>query len=921
MSEGNEPKKKCSVEPRAECSSTKRTTNIDADQDHVNLSPMVRHLVENMTEEHWRIVCEALHVPGTKEDFCQLCACIVAKVVRTTHYYLITALRKVLGVPVTYVIPCGTARVCTSDTKKARELSLGQGNLRIRDEMLLAAAHKKVDEILQESVRIANGLQPAVPVLIEGPMRAEHAKASGLSLSIPLLDQLTGTEFRKRATEQVSEVLLNTLDSDSCLESPAEVFAKDDHESNTKAESQTDLCELPAFYPPGTHSQSVADDLVGDVIDSMNEDSGQNIHLAAYDVVGYVVAGMKDLVETTRVMGGVSMRRIYATSQTMFSAIQNAVRKLFSRSVYSNSKEETTMASAIHVISQVILFMQCELSDLKSAEDLEQIALIQKILSALLSEVRMIGMETKKDRSQSPQLPSPHFLRSADREIEDPTKLHGTPVPPEVIVNMEGSSLSPACANEAIAQVVDTVLEGERLVPVPIRLEKLISESKMWPFSHDIADQVQKIIKSSHGLQTISVPAGKSLSDSILCKLPARAERQNEAPSGFIYGYVEEAVKRLVSSCLFPSASSEDQERSQQNLETSTSSCILNMFTEVMVKEVMVTLSTEFEGNAASANSDDFKKLVREDQKLLDKQPQDTEMTSSTTNSNYLPQNSECEAVIFSSHLPLSESNKNDYASLVSMLVIRLLKKVDSSRPSIGTHQDGVPDKVLDISRELIQKILCELDTSFGITSDESHPQQVNFHLMYRNVYKDLTREFGSEDVLCSALESQDQSFESFLVEKLTGEIIKTCSQTNSAASAALPPIQAVTGLQENNKEKTKKKMTPSWLKMPTFNWKKSKNGAHSLLDSEGSLVPSTSSSQVQAMKTELRQTLAEVTKAPACAAGRLEMAQKEETAGCCFFRMPKFKFSFKPREMRKNSSDAEGAVERGSLPPRASTA
>ncbi|KAG5262421.1 hypothetical protein AALO_G00274970 [Alosa alosa] len=281
MSEGNEPKKTNSVEPRAECGSTRRTTNIDADQDHVNLSPMVRHLVENMTEEHWRIVREALHVPGTKEEVSQLCACIVAKVVRTTHYYLIPALRKVLGVPVTYVIPFGTARVSTSDAKNARELS------------------------------------------------------------IPLLDQLTGTEFRKRATEQVSEVLLNTLDSDSCPESPAEVFAEDDHESNTKAESQTD-CELPAFYPPGTHSQSVADDLVGDVIDSMNEDSGQNVHSAAYDVVGYVVAGMKDLVETTRVMGGFSMRRIYATSQTMFSAIQNAVRKLFSRSVYC--KEETTMA-------------------------------------------------------------------------------------------------------------------------------------------------------------------------------------------------------------------------------------------------------------------------------------------------------------------------------------------------------------------------------------------------------------------------------------------------------------------------------------------------------------------------------------------------------------------------------------------------
>ncbi|XP_062381701.1 uncharacterized protein LOC134069690 [Sardina pilchardus] len=529
----------------------------------------------------------------------------------------------------------------------------------------------------------------------------------------------------------------------------------------------------------------------------MNEDLGQNALSAAYDVVGYVVAGMKDLVEATRVMGGVSMRRICATSQTMFCAIQSAVRNLFSKSAYSDSKEETTMASARHVISQVILSMQCELSDLNSAEDLEQRALIQKILSALLREVRMTGMEINKDRSQSPQ-----FLKTvSDSETVDLIKLHGTPVPPEVVVNMEGSSLSPACANEAIAQVVDTVLESERLVSVPNIVEKLISESKVRVFSHDIADQVQKILKSSHGLQTISVPVGKSLSDSILCKLPARAERQNEAPSAFIYTYVEQAVKQLVSSWLFPSTSSEDQER------TSTSSGILDMFTEVMVKEVMVTLPTEFEGNVASGNSDDF---------------------------------------------------KNDYASLVSMLVIRILRKVDSLRPSIGTHQDGVPDKVLDISRELIQKILCELDTRFGIASDESHPQQVNFHLMYRNVYKDLTKEFGSEDVLCSALESQDPSFESSLVEKLTGEIGRTCSQTHLAVQA------------------------------------RSKNGAHSLLDSEGSHVPSASSIQVQAMKTELRESLAEVTKAPECAASRLEMAQEEETTGCCFLKMPKFKFSFK---------------------------
>ena len=63
-----------------------------------------------------------------------------------------------------------------------------------------------------------------------------------------------------------------------------------------------------------------------------------------------------------------------------------------------------------------------------------------------------------------------------------------------------------------------------------------------------------------------------------------------------------------------------------------------------------------------------------------------------------------------------------------------------------------------------------------------------------------------------------------------------------------------------------------------------------------------TDSSKVQANETlaevrktapQLSETLAKVTKAPV-SAGPLEMPQEEETVVCCFFRMPKFKFSFK---------------------------
>ena len=131
----------------------------------------------------------------------------------------------------------------------------------------------------------------------------------------------------------------------------------------------------------------------------------------------------------------------------------------------------------------------------------------------------------------------------------------------------------------------------------------------------------------------------------------------------------------------------------------------MNLFTRVMTKEVMMTLSTELEGKAVSDTVDDLKELVMEDllQKLFDKQVLDTKTRPSTANSNdLLP----CVSDAYKEGVTFSSSNKNDYASLVSMLVIRLLKKVDSLRQDIGTHQEGLPDYMLDMSKELIQKIL-----------------------------------------------------------------------------------------------------------------------------------------------------------------------------------------------------------------------
>ena len=713
-------------------------------------------------------------------------------------------------------------RFGTSEAKNAEESCLGEGPQRITYERPLAAAKMEVDGILQEPVRIVSGLPSAVPALVKEP----KSEASGLSSSIPLLNQLTDGEFQNRATNRVSEILLRNLENDSCPELPAGMSVEDhdddeeedDDEPNAQLESQAK--HFLAFIDP--LSLAFADDLVGEIMESMNETvSSQDYHVAAFDVVEYITEGMKDLVETARGIGAVSVKKICATSQRMFSAIKNVVGNLFSKSAYSDRKEETTMAYARNVICDVIISMQSDLRDFKSAENVEQAALIHKILGAMLNEVQMIDIKIGKDRPQSHPLPS---RSSADSEVNDQNRLRDTPDSPEVPIKgispvlvcsnigMKDSSLSSKCSHETITHVVDTIFESGKRVHITRRLEELMSDTKMMEYSHNIAGEVQKLLKSYHGVQTISVPVGKSLSDSVLYKLRPRAVGKNEIPSGFIYGYVEEAVKRLVLSSLFPSISSSTSEEFGSTVD---------VFTQVMTQVVMETLSTQSQDNIASSrnSTDDIKELVKDNQKLSDKQAQDTKTPSFTSSSdNVLPHifDEHGERGTSLSHLSLLESN--NYASLVSMLVIQLLKKINSLHQNVD--QNTLPDNVLDMSNDLIGDILNELNKTFGIRSDGHHPQEVNIHQIFRVVYKELTQDFGSENILCSALKSQNPSLTSSLVEKLTKAIVKPCSPPSTPASACLPPSQTAIGPQKKREEKTRNNMFPFRLKMPTFNWK-----------------------------------------------------------------------------------------------------
>lgn len=674
--------------------------------------------------------------------------------------------------------------------------------------MLLAAAKKEVDKIVLESVRIVSGLESAVPIFVEEPRRADLAKASGHSGSMPLLNHLINSEFQGRAAKEMSTILLKNLENESCPESPTGISPEDvDEQSNTEVESPTDLGHLRDFYPSNPRSESVAENLVGEAFDFMTESiSAQDIYSAAFSVVGHVIEEVKGAVESALAIGAVSLNRVYAASERLFSVTKSTMVKLSPKSISSGSKKNATMADAGNLIGQVIVSMQHELPDLKNAGDLEQGLLVHRILGALLKAVQMAK------GPQSPRLPTSHSSRSGDSQRDgDNNRPCGASVRPEVTaegiprpLTCPSGCLPPVSAKETITRVVDTIFEWEKCVPTTRRHEQVIPDTKIEQCSHGIACEIQKILKSHPGLQTAHVPVRKSLSDSVLLGFQPRVGKKNELPSGLVYSYIEEAVKRLVLSSLFPSAS--NQQSAQGQLETSKAlseelTGTIDEFTKVITEEVMMTLSTQLEENMASHdNVEDIKELVRENQKLSDEQGQ---------------------AGSFSSPLRLLES-KNDYASLVCMLVIQLLKKINSIHQNID--QGGLPDNVLDMSKDLTERILHELKTSFQIASEEHYPEDLKCHLIFQGVYKGLIQHFGSENALSFALESETPTFTSSLADKLTKEIVKTCNLTSKSASTVQPPVES-----QGNKDKTRKKMFFFRLKMPTFNWKVKYHAYHHL--------------------------------------------------------------------------------------------
>lgn len=115
---------------------------------------------------------------------------------------------------------------------------------------------------------------------------------------------------------------------------------------------------------------------------------------------------------------------------------------------------------------------------------------------------------------------------------------------------------------------------------------------------------------------------------------------------------------------------------------------------------------------------------------------------------------------------PSSENSDtdDDFTSLISMLVLRLLSK-------ITTQTDLYPVDVARTSQDLIPKVKSVFCAMSGSSETQAYTENLKIHKVYRAVYKHMLEEFGLEKILQLAVSTQD-SFDRILVKSLSKELL-----------------------------------------------------------------------------------------------------------------------------------------------------
>ncbi|XP_036829878.1 uncharacterized protein LOC118953955 isoform X2 [Oncorhynchus mykiss] len=537
------------------------------------------------------------------------------------------------------------------------------------------------------------------------------------------------------------------------------------------------------------------------------------------------------------------------------------------------SEHEGSQTSMVNysktLISQTLMTIQSRVSMSERMSTSEKGLLTCSIVGSMLEDVDMVRTDGNEIHRPSSSKSSLSITSAMTRgsQSDFTNSLPGTPVPNEwpveiycpiirsSVIDMSDSSThsqgSTNYTRQTISAIVNTVMEviprkdtehiatADDVTSFTRRLARLSPRDGLQNFSHELTDKVYELIKSHNTPQALFVPAGKSVSDSILLKLKTglnASEESREFPSDLVYSFATESIKRLLQQIVFwlppPSQGSDfcqtvisdgSLQDTSQLIPSSSAISISSsqvycdtksLFTNIMVNQVMDTCSV------ASSSSEELSELMNiinglspTDAGTLDSDRPALMTTSRQSSAKSLPRTSlsgsssthnggtvdiqvlgEVESKMDNKDLEMcsvsvypstpSAMDSDTHASFDSTsndytsLVLLLIVRLLSMITPITLLESS---DIGETSRVLTKRILSEFCGTSGLEPTQAYPQNLKIKKIFKAVYKGLLQEFGSEKMLQVAMKSTDYAFDDALVKSLTRELLTKCNEASSS--------------------------------------------------------------------------------------------------------------------------------------------
>ncbi|KAL0973335.1 hypothetical protein UPYG_G00202090 [Umbra pygmaea] len=569
-----------------------------------------------------------------------------------------------------------------------------------------------------------------------------------------VIEKLSREDFQLKATNKVRQILVKLVRSCSGKVSSSQTDSQDTDKT------AYEIADTMKSLFPHTRSTTVGQ------AESMLQQSDEKI------------------LEYNEVAQEIPENKIWTTAKNMYCNVRTKVHECFAR----QKQTKATRAQAKNTLSNILVSIQKELSELDQMEA-GKTSQIQNMIVKILEDVCDEEMVWKK--TQKP--PSLSFSSGKSQISDCEFSLPGTPFLTELpestvqpiisfsVLDMD-QSIKPetlVCdARKSMLKIVNTILKEvypdrqwqvtsyPDLKAAVARLEELIAQGKL--VSCDLTQKVNLIISESNlSSLVLTVEGGKSESDTV----PIRQKTNDNnvgmpTTSELVQLFAEESVKCLLLPSLVPSLATTSVAQGARvkasMSSTSAYSDTISQITEVMVNQVIdsVVSAAQSRGSSPTRTVTDLDSLL----------------------------NGRCIGVAQSTAIdqmsaslrPTSASDKlgsgNDFASLISMLVMRTLSEIQ-------TQTDLYPADITSTAEDLIPKVIGAFCACSYHSESQAYPDNLRMDKVFRAVYKHLLEEYGSEAILQMAMSKQDSTFNRIFIKSFSKELHHVCNNASRAAS------------------------------------------------------------------------------------------------------------------------------------------